>query len=84
MKFNKQNVVSLIPEGEIPVNSKISDESSIQEDEDEIQIKSEDFHRIYNGVMKKIVDFLLYNRTNIRSFFKTIIYNFWFTNKNGF
>ena len=75
MKFNKQNVVSLIPEGEIPVNSKISDESSIQEDEDEIQIKSEDFHRIYNGVMKKIVDFLLYNRTNIRSFFKTIIYN---------
>jgi hypothetical protein len=64
----------LIPEGEGKEDSKITEENSIQEDEEEIQIKSEDFHRIFNGIMKKLAEFLLVNRTAVRSFFKNIIY----------
>ena len=64
----------MIPEGDIQENSKITEENSIQEDEEEIQIKSEDFHRIFNGIIKKLADFLKSNRTNIRAFFKNIIY----------
>jgi len=78
------NIVSLIPEGDLPENSKITEQSSIHEDEEEIHIKSEDFHRIFNGIMKKLADFLLFNHTNIRTFFKNIIYTHELSEKESY